>query len=56
MAAYFVRRFFEHAPQFEVADKLSRLGAVACAMDVSDSVHETVSSICEMSGVHPVIA
>jgi thiamine-monophosphate kinase len=54
-AAYFVRRFFEHTPEFEVAEKLARLKHIACAMDVSDSLHETVSSVCEMSGVSAIL-
>jgi thiamine-monophosphate kinase len=55
MAAFFVHRFFEHVPRFDVAGKLARAGVVACAMDVSDSVHETVSAVGEMSGVGAIV-
>jgi thiamine-monophosphate kinase len=53
VSAYFVRRFFEHTPQFAVAEKIA--GRVRCAMDISDSLHETMASICEMSGVSAIV-
>jgi thiamine-monophosphate kinase len=54
-AAYFVRRFFDHTPQLDAAEKLARAGRIRCAMDVSDSVQDTINTICEMSNVGAVI-
>ena len=54
-AAYFVRRFFDHRPQFAAARALAREPGTGGVLDLSDSLRESVDLLCEASGVGAVV-